>query len=329
MRTMILSAIVSFILIGITPSAAVNAQSSELAENQKAVLSFDFRLSDMRSSEVAKKLKLAEKIKDARLGVPGGPDLDNVKRIFGAISAPDDFGGLLQTAQGGDAPFEFFIRLEMENANSTDQFVKWIVENGEASDVGGKTFYKPNSNPYDNVFSAQVDDTTVEIGTMTYIGRSDRKVFSSKLKRAWEKSPQGDAVRIVLDLEGVSELVKVAVEQGKKAVPGNFGAFVDLLNAAADLRISMDLSSQQLLTIGATGKSESDAEEIAGGLNSLVGIGQLTGANAVKAIESQSPELGKMLGNMLKSLKAVQNGEDVILALPRPEGFEKAIEQLP
>ena len=330
MRTMILSAIVSFILIGVTPSATVNAQSSELAENQKAVLSFDFKLSDLRSSETAKKLKLAEKIKDARPAVPGVPDLDKVKRVLGAISAPEDIGELaVQMAQGGAVPFEFFLRLEMEDADSTGQIVKRMVENGEASDVGGKTFYKPDSNPFDNVFSAQVDDTTVEIGTMAYIGRSDRKVFSNELKRAWEKSPQGDAVRIVLDLEGMSELVKVAVEQGKQNVPANFSAFVDLLSAAADLRISMDMSSQQLITIGATGKSESDAEKLAGGLNSLVGIGQFAGGNAVKAVESQSPELGKMLGEMLNSLKAVQNGEDVILALPRPEGFEKVIEQLP
>ena len=116
--------------------------------------------------------------------------------------------------------------------------------------------------------------------------------------------------------------------QGKESAPPNFAPFIDLLGAASDLRISMDFEGANLLTIGTTGKTESDAEDLAGGLNTLVGFGQIFGAQGIQGLKQQSEELGTMAEDVLKSLEAVRDGNSVILAVPRPEGFAEALKEM-
>lgn len=327
MRTILLSTL----MIGLASFVAtptVTAQSSQLEESQKAVLVFDFRFDKLKSSEAAKSLKIAEKIKEMRPPSDDTPDPDKIVRVFGAVSAPEDIRELQGIQGGGPLPVEFFARVELEDASSLNEAMEQIIEKSDPVEMGGKTYYKPNEEESpENIMATKVNDTTMEFGTTAYITRADRKVFSDGLTTAWQKSPD-DAVRLAIDLEGASSLIEAAVAQGKAVAPPNYAPFIDLLGAASDLRISMDFEGENLLTIGTTGKSESEAEDLEGGLNTLVGFAQLFGTQGVQGLKQQSEELGTMAEGILKSLEAVRDGDSVTLAIPRPEGFAEALKDL-
>jgi len=328
MRTILFSALMLIGLFSLIAAPAVSAQSNQLEESQKAVLVFDFRFDKLRSSEAAKSLKIAEKLQKARPQSEYMLNPETIVRVFGAASAPENISELQGLQGGGPMPVEFFSRIEMEDAEALNETMELLLEKSEAVEMGGKTYYKPNDEDApDNIMAAKVNDTTLEYGTTAYITRADRKVFTDGLTAAWQKSPD-DAVRLAIDLEGASSLIEVAVAQGKEAAPPNFAPFIDLLSAASDLRISMDFDGANLLTIGTTGKSESEAEDLEGGLNTLVGFGQMFGTNAVQGLKQRSEELGTMAEDVLKSLEAVRDGNSVTLAVPRPEGFAEALQKL-
>ena len=325
MRTILLSALM---LIGMIAAPTVSAQSSQLEESQKAVLVFDFRFDKLKSSEAAKSLKIAEKIQSARPPSEDIPHPEKIVRVFGAVSAPEDMSELEGLRGEGPLPFEFFSRIEMEDAAALNETLELLIEKSDAVEMGGKTYYKPNEEKApDNIMATKVNDTTLEYGTTAYITRADRKVFTDGLTTAWQKSPD-DAVRLAIDLEGASSLIEVAVAKGKELAPPNYAPFIELLIAASDLRISMDFEGENLLTIGTTGKSESEAEDLQGGINTLVGFGQLFGAQAIQGLKAQSEELGAMAEETLKSLDAVRDGDSVILAIPHPEGFAEALKNM-
>ncbi len=326
MRTILFSALM---LIGLIAAPTVCAQSNQLEESQKAVLVFDFRFDKLKSSEAAQALKIADKIKDARPPSGDMPNPDKIVRVFGAVSAPENIDEIQGYEGEGPLPVEFFARFEMEDAAALNEAMETIIEKSDPVEMGGKTYYRPNEEKApENMMATKANDTTMEFGTTAYITRADRKVFSDGLTAAWQKSPKEDAVKLAIDLEGASSLIDVAVAQGKEAAPSNFAPFIDLLSAASDLRISMDFEGDNLLTIGTTGKSDSDAEDLEGGLNTLVGFAQMFGTQGVQALKQQSEELGTMAEGMLKSLEAVRDGKDVKLAIPRPEGFAEALEDL-
>jgi hypothetical protein len=327
MRTILFSALMIG-LVSLIAAPAVNAQSNQLEESQKAVLVFDFRFDKLKSSDAAKSLKIAEKIKSAKPSSDDMPNPDKIVRVFGAASAPEDISEIQGFKGEGPLPVEFFSRIEMEDAASLNEAMEKLMEKSEVVEMGGKTYYKPNEEDApENIMATKVNDTTIEFGTTAYITRADRKVFTDGLTAAWQKSPD-DAVRLAIDLEGASSLIEAAVAQGKESAPPNFAPFIDLLSAASDLRISMDFEGENLLTIGTTGKSESEAEDLEGGLNTLVGFGQMFGTQAVQGLKQQSEELGTMAEGILKSLEAVRDGDSVVLAIPRPEGFAEALKGL-
>ena len=325
MRTILFSALM---LIGLIAAPTVCAQSNQLEESQKAVLVFDFRFDKLKASEAAESLKIAEKLKSARPVSEDMPSPEKIVRVFGAVSAPGDLSDFQGIQGEGPLPFEFFSRIEMEDAESLNEALELLIEKSDAVEMGGKNYYKPSEeNAPDNILATKVNDTTLEYGTTAYITRADRKVFTDGLTTAWQKSPD-DAVRLAIDLEGASSLIEAAVEKGKEFAPPNYAPFIELLSAASDLRISMDFEGENLLTIGTTGKSESEAEDLQGGINTLVGFGQIFGAQAIQGLKAQSPELGTMAEDTLKSLDAVRDGNSVTLAIPRPEGFAEALKSM-
>ncbi len=331
MRTLLFSALLQIGLIGIvsliglSAAPAVNAQSNQLDESQKAVLVFDFRMDQLANSEVAKTMKMGEKMKQLAPPSEFAVGIEDVTRIYGAVSAPESVEAMQAFRGKGPLPVEFFVRFELVNAEALNKSLSKLAEKSDAVEIGGKQFYKPREEDKpDNLLAAQVDDKTIEFGTTVYLTRADRKVFTDGLTAAWKKSPE-DAIRLALDLEGASELVDAAMEQGKASVPSNFTPFIDLLGAASDLRISIDYENANLLTIGMTGKSESEAEDLEGGLQTLVGFGQMFGTQPIQGIKQQSEELGTMVEGMLNALEPVREGTDVTLAIPHPEGFAEAL----
>jgi hypothetical protein len=94
------------------------------------------------------------------------------------------------------------------------------------------------------------------------------------------------------------------------------------------MHITIDMDGDNLLTIGMTGKSESQAEDVEGGLGSLIGMGQMFGMSQVGSLKQINPDLGGMAEKMLEALNASREGKDVSVKLIHPEGLADAIKAM-
>ena len=324
MRFTVLTALMTVALV--VPSVPnVHAQSNQLEESQMAVMSFDFHMDQIRKSEMAGVLDLESKMES----LPNADKFDQTKvnRIFGASSAPASME-VAQSYQGeGPLPVEAFVRMEFVDSAAADEVMEKIETGGEAVEMGGKTYYKSTEDKApENFMAHRVDETTVEMGTEAYLLRSDRKVFTEGLTAAFKNAPD-EAIKIAFDLAGAPELVAELQAMAAENGPPNFAAYYDLIGSMSALHLTADMDGPNLLTLGFTGKSEEEAEEIAGGLGSLVGMGQMMGMGMVGNLKQQSPEVGGMVEKMVMGLKAdrADGSNDISVKLIHPEGLGTAI----
>jgi hypothetical protein len=316
-----------FLMLSVVCAPALG--QSELQENQKAVFVFDIRMDMIRDCELGKSLKLEEKMNDmhAQSG-EDGPNPAKLVRIFGALSAPEDMASAM-TIQMGEMPFEFFVRMKFNDAESAKKLMA-EAENDNSGTVekDGKTFYKApqKSGMPDSVLMHAIDETTIELGTEAYVFMNNMAPFTDNLKAAWGKAPN-EAIRMAMDLEGAKGLISEAVAMGKQQ-GGNpmVGVYLDLLDNMKDLRISLDFAGKNLLTLNATGVNEEDAEELKSGLDSLLGLAKEGGKAALPQLRQMDPGAADVVGEILNSLNAKGSGTDVTVAIPKPDGFDKAIE---
>ena len=303
----------------------LHAQSDQLKENQMAVVSFDIRLDKLRDSEMAKTLGVEDRVKGM---VPPGSDIDpsEVKRVFGAMSAPESVAAAGAYQGDGPLPMEVFVRIEFVDSAAADKMFEQINADSKSEEIGGKTYMRPtDGGAPENLLAHRVNETTMEFGTEAYLLRADRKVFTDGLTAAFGKAPN-EAIRIAMDLEGAGPLVEELQGMAAESGPPNFAAYYELIGAISDMHISIDADGPNLLTLGMTGKSESEAEDLEGGLGSLVGMGQMFGMGAIGSFKEQSPELGGMAEEILTKLKAEREGDQVVIKLIHPEGFAEAVQ---
>jgi hypothetical protein len=326
--TMRVLALTLFLMLSVVCAPALG--QSELQEKQKAVVVFDVRMDMIRDCALGKTLKLEDKLNamHAQSG-DNGPNPSKLERIFGAMSAPEDMASAM-SIQMGDMPMEFFVRMKFKDADSAKAILAEAEkDNGGTVEKDGKTFYKapPSSGMPEGLLMHAVDDTTVEMGTEAYVFMKNRTPFTDNLKAAWEKSPN-EAIRIAMDLQGAKGLISEAVEMGKQQGGGNpmVGVYLDLVDNMKDVGISLDFSGKNLLTIRATGVNDSDAVELKEGLDSLLGMAKMGGQTQLPNIKQMDPEGGAVLEKILNSLNAKSEGTDVSVVIPKPEGFDKAVE---
>ena len=314
-----------FLFVGALCSP-LQAQSEPLTDNQKAVVAIDIRLDMLRDSELAKTLNLEEQIK-AMTQQNEGVDPTKLLRVFGALSAPES----MEEAQGfmmGQVPIEFFMKFEFSDAATVSEMISKAESEGATSfEKNGKTYYNPpaGGETPEGIIMHQVDEKTIQMGTEAYIFYPKQKdLFSDGLKDAWSKVPN-ESIRIALDIEGASGFIGEAVELGKQGGDAMTGAYLDLIDNLKDLRLSIDFSGENILTLRATGVGESEAEEVRGGLDSILGIAKMAGGAQAKKLKEQSDEAGTAVEAMLNSLEAKADGTEVSVVVPKPEGFEAAV----
>jgi hypothetical protein len=314
-----------FLLVGAICSP-LQAQSEPLADNQRAVMAFDVRLDMLRGSELAKTLNLEDQIK-AMTQQNDGIDPSKLKRVFGALSAPES----MEAAQGfmmGQVPIEFFMKFEFsDSATVTEMIAKAESKGATSFEKNGKTYYNPpaDGETPEGLIMHQVDATTMQMGTEAYIFHPQQKeLFSDGLKDSWDKVPD-ETIRIALDLEGASGIVNEVVAMGKQNGDAMTGAYLDLVDNLKDLRLSLDFSGANMLTLRATGVGESEAEEVRGGLDSILGIAKMAGGAQAAALKQQNEAAGEAIEEILKSLEAKNEGVEISVVIPKPAGFEAAV----
>ncbi|MFK7770298.1 MAG: hypothetical protein AB8B55_24015 [Mariniblastus sp.] len=314
--------------------APAMGQSSPLEEKQKAVLAFEIRMDLVRDSELGKSLGLAEMMSK----VPGGDgeemDMSGLESVLGAVSAPATMGDAMAVSMGG-APPEFFVQLKFKDNTMVDQMIAMAKkDNGGVVERDGKTFYKPPSGGGgpDNMMMHSPKAGMLEMGTEAYLFQDTRQLMTDGLKSAWKASPKNESIRIVMDMDGAKGLIAEAVEQAKASAPDPMvGEYLGLIDNMKDISISMNVADGNLMSIFANGVNSEDAEELQGGLDSILGMAKMGGKMQVGQMQEFDPEGAKVLSQVLDSLNAKKDGDRVSVVIPKPDGFnpflEKAVKQ--
>lgn len=319
-------AMLTLLLLVSAICSPLRAQTAPLADNQKAVMAIDVRLDMLRDSELAKTLDLEEQIKAMSLQ-NDGVDPSKLNRVFGILSAPES----MEDAQGfvmGQVPIEFSMKFEFNDSETVAEMISKAESKGATSfEKNGKKYYHPPADGQtpEELIMHQIDEKTIQMGTEAYIFHPQSKeLFSDGLKDSWSKVPD-EAIRIALDLEGASGLINDVVAMGKQNGDAMTGAYLDLVDNLKDLRLSLDFSGENMLTLRATGVGESEAEEFRGGLDSILGIAKMAGGAQAATLKKQNEEAGAAVEEILKSLKATNDGAEISVVVPKPAGFEEAV----
>jgi len=297
----------------------------------KAVLVFDVRMDMLKTSPLGKQMKFEEMLSQAQKR-PGQGEADPSKllRLFGAVSAPESMEALQVMRPDKGVPFEFFMRAKYQDSESASvAFQDALGEDNEKIERDGQTYYKADKGGAmpPGTFLHQVDDTTVEMATEAYAFRGDQNVFTDNLKTAWGKAPN-EAIRMAIDIKGAQSLVAELIEEGKKSASDpTFEAYYDLIDNISNMGVSIDLTGKNLLSLRATALDVAQGEELKGGLDSLLFIAQAGGKQVLPMIGEFVPSAKPVAGAILDSLVAKIDGAEVSVVIPKPHGFEKAIQE--
>jgi len=132
-----------------------------------------------------------------------------------------------------------------------------------------------------------------------------------------------------MDLKGANSLIAELIDQGRKSAPDpTFEAYYDQIANLSHMGISFDLSGANLLSLRTTALDSGKGEEFKGALDSLLFIARESGESTLPLIEGAMPEVKPVVESILNSLVAKGDGADVSVIIPRPDGFEKAIEMV-
>ncbi len=220
------------------------------------------------------------------------------------------------------------MKIQFSDTETLAEMIKKAESEGaESFERDGKTYYNPpaDGDTPEGIIMHQVDANTMEMGTEAYLFYPNQlDVFSDGLKAAWDKVPD-ESIRMAFDLAGASGIINEAVAMGKQNGDAMTGAYLDLIDNLKDLRLSLDFTGENMLTLRATGVSESEAEEVRGGLDSILGIAKMAGGAQAAAIKQQNEAAGAALEAILKSLAAKSEGAEVSVVIPKPAGFEEAV----
>lgn len=320
MRTAFLSlAVVSLCLVA---SPAI-AQQAPLEAKEKSVIRFEINMDKILNSDLGKRLDLVNKIQEAPGINTDEMDPTTIAKVFGSVNLPDSMEAFQGMGPGQELPMQLFSRVEFNSSDALKGAMEQMAEKSEEVSIGGKKYMKPTTaDSPEGILTQKIDDKTMEMGTEKYITRADREVNTDGLNKAWSMTPD-HAVRIVVDVEGMEalkeELIDFVAQMQPQAV-----AYAELLNNVSNIRITVDLNSDELLTLCATGKDEEMAEEFADGLDSLLMFGKM-GLDPNRAPNETAATVMKEISD---AMEAQLDGKEVSIRIPRPEGFNEMVEEM-
>ena len=310
--------------------APVIGQTAPLEEKQKAVLAFEVRVDLVKDGELGKALDLGKMM--SSLPNMDGMDMSKLKKVIGAMSAPENMDAAQGIAAGGPTP-EFFVQVHLEENEVCEMAKKKVEEdNGGTVKHDGKTFYKSPEGDGPPMLVHFPKSGLMEAGTEAYLFQDNRKVMTDGLMKAWTASSSEESIRIVADLDAAKGFIGEAVAMAKESADPTTGEFLNLVDNMKDLSITLDVAnSKNLLNLTATGVNSEEAEELHSGLDGILGMAKFGGNMQVQAMKEQDPEGAAVMGSILESLNAKLDGEQVKLVVPKPDGFnaflKKSIEQ--
>jgi hypothetical protein len=324
----------AFLSVAMAIIATSPLLGQSIPKEQQSEVAVEIQMNRFRESPLYEAVKKGIEQSPAMANAPQDFDWEKIESVFVAIALPEDIAGMMalqNMEQTREFPTEMFARIKFVDGAGADQMLGMIKDESEEKMIGGKSYLAPKEDGEGpkNLLAHREDDTTLVFGTENYITTGvGNHLLSAGLQTAWGKMPN-DGFRLAIDLQNSSGLIEEAVEMGKQSADNPMAAgFMNLILAANDIRLSLDLSDGNLLTLAATGKDDAKATELQSGLDGILGMGKMMGAGGVEQLKQQSPDAGRVLGDIINSLTAKRDGNDVVVAIPRPEGFEKAVMEM-
>ncbi len=327
-RILSLSLVVALALFTAAP---LTGQS--VPDAQKAEVAVEIQLGRLRQSPLYDALKSnLERMRD-QSNLPDDVNLDDIDSVFFAVALPEsveDFQAMESVGQGGALPMEFYARMTFVESAAVEAMMSKAREGSIEREINGKTYYAPteSENAPSNVLAHQLDDRTVEVGTVDYLttGTGDH-LLTGGLATAWSKMPEA-TIRIAVDLDHASALIEQAVALAREQADPMAVGFIRLITKATDLRLAIDATGPNLVALATTGKDEKASVELQAGLSTLLGMAKFGGQQAVQTMEQEDPDSAKVVKALLESLTAEQDGAEVTVTIPKPEGFDAFVEKM-
>lgn len=312
------------IVVALVSSAARPAQA-QVPDDQRAVLAFDVYFDRLMSSDLAQETGLNDPN-----SIPTGPDdpirPGDLRRVYGAIAAPADVATLQAASDGSlqELPFNFFVRLQHKSDKAAEAAFATMSKDSETVTIGGKNYVRPpaaETNTPRNMLAHLSAPDTIELGTDGYITLADRNVFTQNLTTAWPNMPKA-AIRIGVDLDGARHLIDEGLKMAEGGIPPQAQPALGFVTDTSVLRIGLDFSGDNLLWLTATGRDADAATRVNGILGGLATMGQSMGKQMLPMAGPDAQGPGEVI---LNALATTQDGNDVNLTIPRPDGIEKVL----
>ena len=306
-------------------TAPVFAQSD--TRGAKADVVFELTPSKIIDSPLGKKMGFADTLATRP---PGAPDFNSIKRVFAGVIAPESAEKLEGIQQGDNNDLQFFMRIEYSTAEAaTEMLTQANAENGGEVERNGKTYYSPPEDakmPKGTVMYL-ADDKTVAMASGGFIDKTGDAPITADLATAWKTMPD-TALKLSIDGVNARALVKSMVKDAKQKTGEPIaGAILDLFPTMDNINLSLDFASADLLKLNATSSDEDKAGDINAGFKSLVTMAKPVAKQGLTMIEGQAPNAAATFGKLVNGMDVKQSGKSVTLNIPRPEGFEDAVEE--
>ncbi|MDG2014728.1 MAG: hypothetical protein P8J33_14570, partial [Pirellulaceae bacterium] len=291
-----------------------------------ATVAFEIRMAELMKNPLADMAKGTMESQAA--AVPGAGDIENIKHIWGAVQLPNklsDLQSLTEESELGALPMEMLIQVEMTDAAATDAMIAMLADDSNEVTKDGKKYYTPKDGP-SNIMARKTSDTTMVIATTNYLNASaDEALFSAGLKQAWNTFAD-EPIRIAVDLKTARPFIDEGMGMAKGMAPPMFQGMLGLVDKMNDLRISMDFKNGgNLVALGMSSGDDDSAEEIRSGIDGLLGMAKMMGSSQVESLRQMDEGMADVASKVLASLQAKRSGSDVQILIPKPEGFDKAM----
>ena len=339
-------------LLLLVSMAPVAIAQTDLPDDKKAIFCFDVQVDKILNSKLAETLG-PEMIDQMSQGMESPVPIQKYVRIFGMMGAPNSIQDMIfdgpnekkEVMEDGfpvekdmeefempkqpDLPLNMFFEFQMVDAESARELLDMMqLDKNSAREIDGVEYLSPPPFAPQNIIAGITNETRVVMGTKDYVLASNRMdLFSDELFKAFERHQADLPIRASLEMISKADLIAEAVEMGGQGAPPFMAPMLGLVDNFESLNLAVDLSGPELLALRGIGKSDTDAEELRGGLNGLLGMAKLAGGGIDAQLQG-TPAAAAMVKGMMNDLNTSGEGREVNIIIGRPENMEVAVNEL-
>ncbi len=302
----------------------VGLQAQEAPATTPAVLSFDLNFEKLGELRPLKEMV----DHSPPMQGPDGEIIRGALQVSGVVGAPAQLTDLFAMQPNDPIPFDFTFRIRFADAEAAQRLLDQTKGEREEVTEFGKTWFKPtgDAGAPANLRIQVVNPTTLEFGTIGYMSQAADKTWSAALRQSWAGMPE-HSLRIAADFDAARAFVNEALAMAKEQTPPEARAFLGPIDKISGLQFSVDGGGQQLLSLTITGVDDAGASDIHDGVEALLGLVRMAAGEQVAMMKERTPETARVAEEILSALNSQLAGKTVKLVVPRPMGFEAAIEE--